>query len=323
MPEPAGLTGGRNPAGEGVRLASKKSPRDSATLKRGDLIGVVAPGFAVRRKALMEGVARLERAGYRVRLGTHLLARNGYLAGTDEQRLADLNGMIADSEVRAIWFARGGYGTSRILGQVDWRRLRARRRLLIGYSDLTALFAAAIDRAGARCLYGPVVTELGDDSSYHKPSLREALAGEPVTWRFRKRDVLVPGRVQAKLIGGNLSVLGHSLGTRFAPKPEGSILFLEEVGEQTYRIDRILTQLRSSGFLDKLQGVVLGQFDVPTRRHFPADRPWPEVLAENFSSLGVPVVCGLPAGHMPGKWTLPLGAVASLDTTSRQLRIDS
>jgi len=283
---------------------------------------VVAPGFAVRPKALQAGVAHLEAAGYRVRLGPNVLARDGYLAGDDEARASDLNGMISDPEVRAIWFARGGYGTARILDRVAWRKLGARRRLLVGYSDLTALFAAAVERAGARCLYGPVVTELGDDSTYHRPSLREALAGEPVTWRFRKRDVLAPGRAQGKLIGGNLSVLGHSLGTRFAPKPEGSILFLEEVGEQTYRIDRCLTQLRSAVFLDKLKGVVLGHFGVPARRRFPSDRPLAELFRESFASLDVPVVSGLPAGHTPGKWTLALGGMASLDTTTRQLRIE-
>ena len=320
MPEPAGLPGGRDPAGEGFSLASKNKGRHANKLQRGDLIGVVAPGFAVRRKALEAGVLRLERSGYRVRLGSNVLARDGYLAGDDVARATDLNEMLADPEVRAIWFARGGYGTARILDRVAWRKLGS--RLLIGYSDLTALFAAALERSGARCLYGPVVTELGDDSNYHRPSLREALAGEPVTWRFRKRDIEAEGRARGRLIGGNLSVLGHSMGTRFAPKAEGSILFLEELGEQTYRLDRTLTQLRSAGFLNKLKGVVLGHFGIPARRRFPADRPWQEVLEEMFGSLGVPVVSGMPAGHTAGKWTLPLGGVASLDTTTRQLRIE-
>jgi len=322
VPEPAGLTGGRDPAGEGVQLASKKDSQKPASLARGDLVGVVAPGFAVRRKALEAGVSRLENAGYRVRLGPNVLAREGYFAGSDEARASDLNAMIGDSEVQAIWFARGGYGTARILDRVRWRKLRSRPRLLVGYSDLTALFAAAVDRAGTRCLYGPVITELGEDSTYHRPSLREALAGEPVTWRFRKRDIQAPERARGRLVGGNLSVLGHSLGTRFAPRTEGSILFLEDVGEQTYRVDRTLTQLRNAGFFGKLKGVVLGHFDIPARRRFPPDRPWQDVLLENFASLGVPVVSGLPAGHTPGKWTLTLGGMASLDTTTRQLRIE-
>jgi muramoyltetrapeptide carboxypeptidase len=168
-----------------------------------------------------------------------------------------------------------------------------------------------------------VVTELGDDSAYHRPSLREALAGEAVVWRFRKRDVHVPGRARGRLIGGNLSVLAHSLGTRFAPKANDAILFLEEVGEQAYRVDRMLNQLRGAGLLAKVAGVVLGHFDLPPRRRFPADRPWPDLLDETFGSLGVPVVSGLPAGHTKGKWTLPLGGTASLNTTTRQLRIES
>jgi muramoyltetrapeptide carboxypeptidase len=194
--------------------------------------------------------------------------------------------------------------------------------VLIGYSDLTALFGAAVDRAGARCLYGPVVTELATASAYHRASLRQALAGETVLWRFRKRDVRVPGHARGKLIGGNLSVLSHLFGSRFVPRAAGCILFLEEVGEPTYRVDRMLTQLRAAGFLKRLRGVVLGHFEVPLRRRFPPDRPWQEVLGESFGSLGIPVVSGLPAGHRAGKWTLPLGSTAELDTEQRTLRIE-
>jgi muramoyltetrapeptide carboxypeptidase len=290
-------------------------------LRRGDLVGVVATGFAVRGTALLEGVARLRGMGFRVRLGDHLLARHGYLAGNDDARLQDLTTMIDDPEVRAIWFARGGYGTTRILDRIPWRKLAGRPRLLIGYSDLTALFARAAKRGGASCLYGPVVTELGDERAYHATSLRNALSGKPVTWRFAKRDVRVPGRARGPLIGGNLSVLVHLLGTRFAPQPDGAILFLEEIGEQAYRIDRMLTQLRSAGFLKKVRAVVLGHFDVPKRRQFPADRPWQEVLGESLGALGVPVVSGLSAGHVAGKWTLPLGGAAELDTTRRTLHL--
>jgi muramoyltetrapeptide carboxypeptidase len=283
---------------------------------------VVATGFAVRRRAVEAGAAQLERWGYRVRLGPHVLARHGYLAGDDDARSSDLTAMLSDPEVSAIWFARGGYGTARILDRVPWRKLRARKRVLVGYSDLTALFAPAIERAGARCLYGPVVTELGTPAAYHRPSLRRMLAGDPATWRFRKRDVLASGHARGKLVGGNLSVLGHLLGTRYAPRTAGSILFLEEVGEQAYRIDRWLTQLRIARVLDRVRGVVLGHFGVPARRRFPADIPWPKLLAESFASLGIPVVSGLPAGHTAGKWTLPLGGTAELDTSARQLRLE-
>jgi len=185
---------------------------------------------------------------------------------------------------------------------------------------VTALFAAAIDRTRARCLYGPVVTELGDPATYHSPSLRSLLAGEPVRRRLRRRDVIVPGKATGPLVGGNLSVLVHLLGTRFAPKLAGKVLFLEEVGEPAYRLDRMLTQLRSSRKLAGVRAVLLGQFSVPARRRFPPDRPWQEVLEETFVPLGVPVVSGIPAGHCAGKWTLPLGARATVDTAAGWVR---
>jgi muramoyltetrapeptide carboxypeptidase len=291
-------------------------------LARGDLVGVVATGFAVRRAPLQAGLRFLERSGFRVRLGEHLLARQGYLAGDDDARASDLAAMLDDPQVRAVWFARGGYGTARILDRVPWRKLRSRPRVLVGYSDLTALFAAASRRTGARCLYGPVVTELGTAGAFHAPSLRKALRGEPVRWRFGVRDVRCPGVAHGPLIGGNLSVLNHLLGTRDAPRPDGAILLLEEVGETAYRLDRMLTQLRRARFLERLAGVVLGAFQVPARRRFPPDRSWHELLGEFFGPLGVPVVSGMPAGHMNGKWTLPLGGQATLDTRRRLLRVE-
>jgi muramoyltetrapeptide carboxypeptidase len=289
-------------------------------LTRGDTVGVVAPGFAVRTQPLDAGLARLRRMGYRIREGRRLRARHGYLAGTDEERAADLAEMIADGSVRAIWFARGGYGTARLLDRVPWQQLRRDPKLLIGYSDLTALFNPALERAGAVCLYGPGVGELGRAEMFHGPSLRRGLTGQPITRRFGKRDVMAPGSASGRLIGGNLSVLSHLCGTRFAPKPRGAVLFIEETGEQTYRIDRMLNQLRQAGLLRGLAGVLLGAIDAPPRRRFPPDRDLDAVLREHLEPLEVPVVRGLPAGHVRGKWTLPLGAIASIDTAARQLR---
>jgi muramoyltetrapeptide carboxypeptidase len=290
-------------------------------LVRGDTVGVVAPGFAVRPARLDVGVRRLRRMGFRVKLGEHVLSRHGYFAGDDAARGKDLRGMLDDPEVRAIWFARGGYGTARLLDRVPWRTLKRRPKLLVGYSDLTALFCAAIQRTGQVCLHGPVVTELGRSETYHAPSLRRLLGGEATVLRVRKRQVLVEGRARGTLIGGNLTVLSHLQGTRYAPDTRGCVLFLEEVGEEAYRVDRALTHLKMSGTLRDLAGVLVGRCSVPTaRRSFPPDRSLEEVLEDVFSSLGVPVVTDLPAGHVPGKWTLPLGGSAEIDTFAREVR---
>jgi len=309
--------------GEGIQLSAKESRSNRPVLRRGELVGVVATGFAVRPELLESGTETLRRMGYRVRLGEHVLCRAGYLAGSDEHRIADLVGMLDDPEVRAIWFARGGYGTARLLRRVPWRKLRTRPRLFVGYSDLTALFAAAIDRAAVRCLYGPVVTELGSRDAYHRPSLRRLLAGEPTEFKLRRRDVITPGKARGALAGGNLSVLAHLLGTPYAPQLSGRILFLEEIGEQAYRIDAALTQLQAAGAFRRLRGVILGEFSVPSRRRFPPDRPWLELITERFGELGIPVVTGPPAGHVARKWTLPLGAIVELDTHARLIRFDA
>jgi muramoyltetrapeptide carboxypeptidase len=305
-------------------LASKRKPTAVTPrfLNPGDTVGVVSPGFAVKPALLEQGLDRLRRMGYEVVVGDHVLARQGYLAGDDGQRAADLREMLRRPEVSAIWFARGGYGTARLLDRVPWAALRRDPKLLIGYSDLTALFNAVVDRTPAVCLYGPVVTELGDSGAWHAPSLRALTGGESLTLRLARRSVLVEGRSEGRLLGGNLSVLTHLVGTRFAPDFRDCILFLEETGEQTYRVDRMLTQLRQSGALRRVKGIVLGRITVPPRRRFPPDRSPDEVLRETFVPLGVPVVRDLPAGHLPGKRTLPLGARAILDTTSRTLSFE-
>ena len=282
----------------------------------------MSPGFAVKRASLDSGLVVLERLGYEVRLGEHVLTRYGYLAGDDEQRASDLRALLGRPELSALWFARGGYGTARLLPEVPWATLRRDPKLLIGYSDLTALFNAVIDRTPAICLYGPVVTELGEPRAWHGPSLRTLLAGRPLTMRFARRDVLVEGRAAGRLIGGNLSVLTHLLGTPYQPDFRDAILFLEETGEQTYRVDRMLTQLRQSGALRKLAGVLLGAIAAPARRRFPSDRRLDDVLNEALVPLGVPVIRGLAAGHLAGKRTLPLGARTVIDCASRTIRFE-
>jgi muramoyltetrapeptide carboxypeptidase len=292
----------------------------SFCLMPGDRVGVVAPGFAVKAAALRSGVARLQRFGFEPVLGDHLLARDGYLAGDDASRASDLETMLCDPNVKAVWFARGGYGSSRLLDRMPWRRIKRCPKLLIGYSDLTALFSAAIDRAGSVCLYGPVVSELGDASSFHAPSLRNMLAGRPYDLSFGKRRIIAPGKARGRLVGGNLSMLAHLCGSRFFPDLRNSILFIEETGEETYRIDRMLQQLKLSGALARVSGLLLGEIDAPARKRFPPDRRLSAVLHEYLHALGVPVVSGLRAGHVKSKLTLPLGGHAELDTVAGRLR---
>jgi len=283
-------------------------------LTRDQIVGVVATGYAVRPQLLRRGLERIEAMGYRTLLGDFVEASEGYLAGNDNLRFADLSAMLRRDDVAAIWFARGGYGTSRLLRRLRPAALRGPRPALIGYSDLSALFAQFRGARPRRCLYGPVVAELGDARAFHLGSLRAALAGREQVLSLRRHQVWVPGRAEGILAGGNLAVLTSLSGTKFAPDFRGRVLFLEEVGEPTYRLDRMLTQWRDAGWLRGLRGVLLGQFSVPRRKRFPADREFEEVLRESLEPLGVPVVAGIQAGHVARKRTLVFGAPVTIDT---------
>lgn len=283
----------------------------------------MATGFAARPEALDAGVAELARRGLHPVLGKHVRSVEGYLAGSDAERAADLDRAIADPAIAAIWFSRGGYGTSRILDRIDLARLAKRPKLLLGYSDLTALFGALLGRAATVCLHAPVVAELGDRRQFHAASLAQALSGKPIRHRILRRDVVRPGKARGRLMGGNLTVLVHLIGTRHMPELRDAVLFLEETGEEAYSVDRLLQHLRMSGALAKVRAIVLGRFHVPpATRTFPGDRPIATVLSEHLMPLNVPVISGVPAGHGPGKWTIPLGGLATLDTESGRLTLD-
>lgn len=292
-------------------------------MKRGDRIAVVATGFAARREALEQGIAALRRRGFDPVVGKSAFAIDGYLAGADALRAADLDTAIADDTIAAIWFARGGYGTARLLDRIDLARLVRHPKPLLGYSDLSALFAALLGRARTVCFHAPVVAELGDAKAYHAPSLNAMLAGRTIQRRISARATLTQGRARGRLLGGNLTVLCHLLGTRYMPSLKGAVLFLEETGEEAYRVDRLLQHLRSSGVLKGVAAVLLGMFHTPpTKRSFPPDRPLGAVLKDHLAPLGVPVASGIPAGHGPGKWTLPLGGTATIDTAAGLVTFD-
>jgi muramoyltetrapeptide carboxypeptidase len=254
--------------------------------------------------------------------GRFLRRRRGELAGTDEERAADLAWALGDPDVRAVWFARGGYGVTRILDRVDYRVLARRPRVLLGFSDLTALFAPVVRRASVPAFYGPVVADLRRPGRFDARSLDRVLA-EPAsatTHRLPARGILVPGRARGPLIGGCLSLLQALVGTPFEPDYRNAVLFFEEIGEAAYRVDRMLTHLRTAGRLDQVAGVVVGHM-VDCGPHRRGGRPLRQVLREALADLGVPVVTGLPAGHGPRTLTLPLGFTATLDTAARSLRL--
>jgi muramoyltetrapeptide carboxypeptidase len=293
-------------------------------LQVGDVVTVPATSGVVPPQSLALGQARLESWGLRVRRGAHVLAAHPtleYLAGSDEARAADFTDAWLDPDAAAVMVARGGFGSQRILDLLDWRRLaEAGPKLLIGFSDVTALHQAIAQRLGLVTLHGHVVTSLGSAEPASADFLRrlamepesivDLLAGCPAT-------VVVPGQATGVLTGGNLSLLAAEIGTRFSRSGRGGIVVLEDAGEPAYRVDRMLTQLLRAGWFDGVAGVVIGSFtDCGPQEEVDA------VLRARLNPLSVPMVAGFDFGHTPTMVGVPFGVRAALDADRGTLSVE-
>ena len=277
----------------------------------GDLVAVVAPAGPFDRESFEKGLAVLSRR-YRERHDAGLFAAERYLAGSDGRRLAELQGAYDDQGVRAVFAARGGYGAMRLL-----ESFRVRRPVpLIGFSDLTALHAVA-QKAGHRSLHAPVLTQLGTQSAAVVERLFATLESPAPAPAFQGLTMLVPGAVEGPLLGGNLSVFTRLLGTPYLPPLDGAVLFLEDVGERPYRLDRMWTHLRLAGVFQRVRGVVLGDFTSCEEKD--GSHTSAEVLASLAKETGLPCASGLPVGHGAVNVPLVLGARVRLDATRGEL----
>ena len=297
--------------------------RRPPTLRADARVALVAPAGPLR------GAEDVQRAQSNVRsfawspvVGAHALDRAGYLAGGDEARLADLNLALADDSIDAVWCLRGGYGVMRLLHQVNYDVLRQRPKPVIGYSDITALHAAIGTRCDVVTYHGP--TARATLTSFSRASLERALGGDDPCGRAEHASTLHTGRARGRLAGGNLAILSALCGTPYEPLYDDAVLVLEDVNEPVYRIDRMLTQLRLGGRLQRCAAIVFGAFT-----DAPADAPeesvgarsLEDVLAETAEVVGIPCIAGAPIGHIADQWTIPLGAAAELDADARTLRI--
>lgn len=292
-------------------------------LTKGATIGIVSPSSPQRDEARLERSVRyLESLGYNVKLGRHVLARHaGYLAGTDEQRAEDIHEMFRDSEVSAIFCARGGYGCARLLPLMDFRLIRRHPKIFVGFSDVTVLQMAMLKHTGLVTFSGAM------------PSVDMADGFEPIAeeqfWRVlteRRRpgtlrqplalNIIRRGRAVGRLLGGNLSVLVSLLGTGFLPNLGGTILALEDVGEATYRIDRMLVQLSMVIARHPAAGVIYGSWSQPdTPAGSTPHRDVDEVLHERLDIANGPIMSNFLYGHQAEKLTLPMGVMARLEST--------
>jgi muramoyltetrapeptide carboxypeptidase len=271
--------------------------------------------------------------GYQPVLGQNAHRRLGYLAGTDEERLSDLNRALNDPDIDAAWCIRGGYGTMRLLERVDYAALSRHPKPVIGFSDATALLIALNRQSGVITFHGPVAR--ASMTKFTRTHFERVLTCTERPGHLSlpplDPDILVPqtdrivtlsgGKAEGVLLGGNLSLLQCLLGTPFFPSLRGALLFLEDVGEDLYRVDRMLAHLRLAGAFSGLSGVLVGRFTKLERSTGDGALGFDEVLATYFRPLGVPVAYGFPIGHVDSQWTLPLGVRARLDAERGELEL--
>jgi muramoyltetrapeptide carboxypeptidase len=303
-------------------------------LAAGSRITLVAPAGPLVERDDVTRAAELCRAlGYVPSIAPHALDKYGYLAGGDDARLADLNAALASPEVDGVWCIRGGYGITRLLAEVDFAGFARHPKPVIGFSDITALLVALQQETGVVTFHGP--TARSSMPAFTRRHFERVVARPQPAGLLERLpppgDVLVPqrdrvvairgGRADGPLVGGNLTLLQCLTGTAFTPALDGAILFLEDVGEEIYRIDRILAHLRLAGLLSRAAGVVVGRFTEVGRRGADGVIGLEEVLETYLAPLGVPVAWGFPVGHIDDQWTLPLGVRARLDADAGTLEL--
>lgn len=303
-------------------------------LRAGDEVAVVLPAGGIRDQgAFAHGMARLRAWGLRPTVlpdgaEHHRLdwPEGSPLAATDDARLAALQRALAEPRFRAVFCGRGGYGTTRLLDALDWRPLAADPKPIVGYSDVTALLCGAAVGAHLVGFHGPMVATVaamdpGQDGWRLQHRLLTEAGGSVELPPRRDALALVAGDATGPLVGGNLAVLQSLIGTPWSPPIDGALLFLEDIGEAPYRVDRMLTQLRQCGWFTRAAGILLGDFHVDGTELASAHAPMQQVLAERLADLDIPVACGLPFGHRPGAWTLPFGGRARLVATENSVHL--
>ncbi|MEO8189785.1 MAG: LD-carboxypeptidase [Acidobacteriota bacterium] len=303
-------------------------------LKPGDTVGLVSPSsYIFDLWKIDNAVARLEALGLKSKISRHAKARHGYMAGTVQERVDDLHAMFSDPSVAAVFCLGGGYGTERLLDSIDYALIRKNPKILLGYSDITGLHLAINRKAGVVTFHGPVA--MSSLPAFTLESLKKAIfvpepIGElgnppekdPLSPEF-PRHTVAPGKARGRIIGGNLTLISTTMGTPYEIDTRGKILFVEDVGEAPYRVDRMLVQLKLAGKLEELAGIVWGTCTECTvsNSSFEVNLSISDLVDEILGGLGKPVLAGLVFGHTKEKLTLPIGVMAEMDAGAKTVSI--
>lgn len=321
-----------------MNLGDKKS-RDllkPKKLKKGDTIGLITPSSAISRGAFEKTLENISELGFKVEYSNNIHVRKGFLAGTDSQRIADIHDMFDNSNVDGIICARGGYGSARLLPSLDYELIKSNPKVLVGYSDITALLYGIHKMTNLVCFHGPVGASTFTPfttGQFEKVLIKGRSSVEidrPKTWKEKEsaefeRWNITSGKAQGQLIGGNLSLMVSLIGTPYDIDFTDKIIFIEEVGESIYRVDRMLTQLLLSGKLNKAKGIVLGVFNncdsLPTDSGYGMSTSLKEVIIDRLANLKIPTMYGLPIGHIDDNATLPFGIEVELNVEKGTLNL--
>ncbi|MBL7746385.1 MAG: LD-carboxypeptidase [Chitinophagaceae bacterium] len=294
-------------------------------LQNGDTIGLVCPAGYMAAEKVQACITALQEWGYKVKVGSTVGGNSStYFSGTDEERLNDLQQMLDDAEVQAVLCARGGYGTGRIIEQLKFKKFRKHPKWIIGYSDITVLHSHLYANYGIASLHSPMAGAFNEEGykNEYVLSLKEALQGTKARYETDGHPFNREGEATGELVGGNLALLAHITGTSSESKTKGRILFIEDVGEQLYNIDRMMHQLKRSGKLDKLAGLILGGFTDIKDTERPFGKTIFELLQDIVKEYDYPVCYDFPVSHSDRNYALKVGVQYRLKITPEKVVLE-
>ncbi|MDW8802403.1 LD-carboxypeptidase [Clostridium sp. A1-XYC3] len=294
-------------------------------LEKGDTIGLVSPAGPENPEKIKESIKIFESLGFKIKKGKHIYDKLGYLAGTDNDRAEDLMNMFLDKDIDMILCVRGGYGSMRILPLIDFDIIKKNPKIFAGFSDITTLLNCIVQKCQLTTFHSPMC----NSNFYDEPTIKSFL--DTLMLGYKPFIIKNPKRIATigidkthaigQLVGGNLSLICSTLGTPFEIDTNDKILFIEEVGEQPYKIDRMLTQLLLSEKLQKCAGIILGQFTNCRLPHYERSLTLQEVIEDRILSLGIPVLTNIQSGHSYPKLTLPIGARVKINCKKRVIEV--
>ncbi|HYJ38962.1 MAG TPA: LD-carboxypeptidase [Chitinophagaceae bacterium] len=291
-------------------------------LDRGDTIGIVCPAGYMAFEKAERCIQILQSWGFKVKIGNTLGGNStNYFSGTDEERLADFQGMLDDEEVKAILCARGGYGIGRIIDQIRFKKFRKHPKWIIGYSDVTVLHAHIYSNYRISSLHAPMAAAFNDGENEYVQSIKLALTGSLARYETRPHHFNKIGKAKGELIGGNLALLAHLSGTSSDFKTKNRILFIEDIGEYLYNIDRMLYQLKRNGKFNKLAGLIIGGFSDGKDTERPFGITTDEIIQDVISDFEFPVAFGFPVSHERENYALKIGVNYTLDIDSETVTL--